>query len=112
MAGATQAEVDELFYAQQNARAAQNAEVYYRSMFHGRDESWNLRDIHMTDTLRALQEHLPAERRPARIIGHTTRISGTPERLKWGEREQINLGQLVREQAKDDCLLLTLTAAP
>jgi erythromycin esterase-like protein len=44
---------DEFFYAEQNARLVTNAERYYRSMFRGRDESWNLRDEHMTETLRA-----------------------------------------------------------
>ncbi|MDB5729244.1 MAG: erythromycin esterase family protein, partial [Noviherbaspirillum sp.] len=40
---------DELFYAQQNARVAKNAENYYRTMFLGHDESWNVRDTHMAE---------------------------------------------------------------
>src|SRR5205823_1389970 len=35
---------DEFFYTEQNARLVKNAEQYYRSMFRGRVESWNLRD--------------------------------------------------------------------
>src|SRR5438874_11013267 len=38
---------DEFFFAEQNARLVLNAERYYRSMFHGRVASWNLRDRHM-----------------------------------------------------------------
>src|SRR5256714_11821141 len=33
---------DEFFFAEQNARLILNAEKYYRSMFRGRIESWNL----------------------------------------------------------------------
>ena len=42
---------DEFFYAEQNARLVRNAEEYYRTMFRGRVESWNLRDRHMAETL-------------------------------------------------------------
>src|SRR6185369_4509747 len=49
---------DEYFYAEQNARLVKNAEEYYRAMFRGRDESWNLRDRHMTDTLVELVDFL------------------------------------------------------
>src|SRR4030095_4348014 len=41
---------DEFFFAEQNARLVLNAERYYRSMFRGRVESWNLRDRHMAET--------------------------------------------------------------
>ena len=42
---------DDFFDAEQNARLVKNAEEYYRSMFRGRQSSWNLRDQHMFDTL-------------------------------------------------------------
>src|SRR5687768_6452824 len=45
---------DDYFFAEQNARLVRNAEQYYRSMFGGRSESWNLRDTHMMETLEAL----------------------------------------------------------
>ena len=45
---------DEYFFAEQNARLVRNAEQYYRAMFRGRVESWNLRDTHMMETLEAL----------------------------------------------------------
>src|SRR5207237_5278191 len=45
---------EEFFSAEQNARLVMNAERYYRAMFHGRDESWNLRDSHMFETLNEL----------------------------------------------------------
>src|SRR5204863_1738776 len=40
-------EADELFQSEQNARLVKNAAEYYRSMFRGRHEFWNLRDRHM-----------------------------------------------------------------
>ena len=49
---------DEFFYAEQNARLVRNAEEYYRTMFRGRAESWNLRDRHMVDTLEELLRFL------------------------------------------------------
>src|SRR5205807_4089142 len=49
---------DEFFYAEQNARLVKAAEEYYRTMFHGRVSSWNLRDQHMAETLDALVDQL------------------------------------------------------
>jgi erythromycin esterase-like protein len=90
---------DELFYAQQNARVAQNAEAYYRTMYAARDESWNLRDTHMAETLAALREHLSQRKgAPAKIIvwAHNSHI-GDARATEMGHRGQLNLGQLVRE---------------
>ena len=42
------------FDAAQNARIVRAAERYYRIMYRGGSESWNLRDRHMFDTLQAL----------------------------------------------------------
>lgn len=94
------AAADELFYAEQNARVAQNAEAYYRAMFSGRDESWNLRDTHMADTLDALRRHLSAQRgRPAKIVvwAHNSHI-GDARATEMGDHGQLNLGQLVRQR--------------
>lgn len=94
---------DELFYAQQNARVVHNAENYYRSMFLGRNESWNLRDTHMADTLDALRAHLYERRgRAARIVvwAHNSHV-GDARATEWYERGQLNLGQLVRERQTD-----------
>src|SRR5205823_4433616 len=49
---------DDYFFAEQNARLVRNAEQYYRSMFGGRVDSWNLRDTHMMETLTALTVHV------------------------------------------------------
>src|SRR5208283_4838521 len=60
--------VDDLFYAKQNARVVRNAERYYRAMFAGRVESWNLRDTHMADTLGALIAHLAVHQRTPKVV--------------------------------------------
>src|SRR6185312_5136258 len=41
------AAADELFFAEQNARVARDADQYYRAMYRGRPNTWNLRDRHM-----------------------------------------------------------------
>ncbi|HJV59364.1 MAG TPA: erythromycin esterase family protein [Albitalea sp.] len=97
------AETDELFYAQQNARVVRDAEAYYRTMFDGRTDSWNLRDRHMVDTLMALDGHLTRQRgRPARIIvwAHNSHI-GDARATDSALRGQWNVGQLVREEVTD-----------
>ena len=49
---------NEYFSAQQNAELVKNAEEYYRAMFRGRPNTWNLRDRHMFETLEKLADHL------------------------------------------------------
>jgi erythromycin esterase-like protein len=50
-------EPDDYFFAEQNARIVQNAERYYRAMFAGHAESWNIRDRHMAEMLELLMEN-------------------------------------------------------
>ena len=49
---------EEAFDAWQNAEVAADAERYYRIMVRGDRESWNVRDVHMTDTVDRLARHL------------------------------------------------------
>ena len=42
---------DDFLSAEQNARLVRNAEEYYRAMFRGRVNTWNLGDRHMAETL-------------------------------------------------------------
>lgn len=97
------AAADELFYAQQNARVVRNAETYYRSMFSGRTDSWNVRDEHMGQALRELRAHLARQRgRAGRVVvwAHNSHI-GDARATDAAVRGQLNLGQLAREQAAD-----------
>jgi erythromycin esterase-like protein len=94
---------DEAFYAEQNARLVVNAERYYRTIFDGRTDSWNLRDTHMADTLAALRKHLSARHgRPAKIAvwAHNSHV-GDSRATEFHDRGQLNLGQLVRERPQD-----------
>ena len=88
---------DEFFYAEQNARLVKNAEAYYRSMFRGRDQSWNLRDAHMTETLVALRTHY-GNGAPAKAVvwAHNSHL-GDARATEMAERGEWNVGQLARE---------------
>lgn len=103
---------DELFYAQQNAQTVRNAEVYYRAMFGGRVTSWNLRDEHMAQTLKALQNHLGRHRdgTPARIVvwAHNSHV-GDARATEVGADGQLTLGQLVRESHANASRLIGFT---
>ena len=91
---------EEFFSAEQNARLIRNAERYYRSMFRGRDESWNLRDRHMMETLETLRARLgPA----AGIIvwAHNSHL-GDARATDMSRHGELNLGQLVRQRWGDD----------
>ena len=101
---------DEFFFAEQNARLVRNAEQYYRSMFGGRAESWNLRDTHMMETLEALvgwiERH--AERARAVVWAHNSHL-GDARATQMGEWGELNLGQLVREKYGSDACLIGFT---
>jgi erythromycin esterase-like protein len=57
--GAAEAATDReaRFAAEQNAAVVVDAERYYRAMIRGSAESWNVRDVHMVDTLDRLLAH-------------------------------------------------------
>jgi erythromycin esterase-like protein len=96
---------DELFFAEQNARVAKNAEHYYRAMYRGRPNTWNLRDTHMVDTLDNLFQHLEqqGERPKAVVWAHNSHL-GDARATQMGERGELNVGQLVRERHGHECV--------
>ena len=95
-AGADKAE---LFFAEQNARLVKNAEEYYRAMFRGRAESWNVRDRHMAETLQALLTPEARPKAPVRAVvwAHNSHL-GDARATSMGDEGEWNLGQLVRER--------------
>jgi erythromycin esterase-like protein len=102
---------DEFFHAEQNARLVMNAEQYYRSMFHGRVSSWNLRDRHMADTLDALSAHLArSSGQPAKLVvwAHNSHI-GDARATELGRQGEWTVGQLARERYGDDAVLIGFT---
>jgi erythromycin esterase-like protein/predicted phosphoribosyltransferase len=102
---------DEAFYAEQNALVVRNAAEYYRSMFSGRAQSWNLRDRHMVDTLDAVQGHLARQLGgPAKIVvwEHNSHL-GDARATEMAARGELNVGQLVRERHPGRCRSLGFT---
>jgi protein-L-isoaspartate(D-aspartate) O-methyltransferase len=82
--------------AAQNARLVANAERYYRSMYYGRADSWNLRDRHMFDTLEMLLAHTGPEAK-AVVWEHNSHI-GNAAATEMSARGEFNVGQLCRER--------------
>ncbi len=90
---------EEYFFASQNARVVKDAETYYRSMFEGRVSSWNLRDMHMLETLNSIADHLETRfEKPAKIIvwAHNSHV-GDARATEMAEDCEVNIGLLVRE---------------
>jgi len=109
----------DVFYAQQNSRLVRNAEEYYRTMFHGRVSSWNLRDSHMVETLQALEKHLDALTGKVRMAvwAHNSHL-GDASATEMGDMGEWNVGQLARDRWGEQAMLLgfsthsgTVTAA-
>lgn len=103
LAWAGDADPDELFSAEQNARVVASAESYYRTMLFEDVSSWNLRDRHMAECLEAVAAHRGGDGdrggAPARIAvwAHNSHLGDAraTERARDGE---LNLGQLLRER--------------
>lgn len=88
---------EQFFDAAQNARLVADAERYYRVMYYGSHESWNLRDQHMFDTL----EQILAIRGPsskAVVWAHNSHIGDARFTDMGAERGELNIGQLCRER--------------
>jgi erythromycin esterase-like protein len=64
---------DHFFDASQNARLVANAERYYRIMYYGSHASWNLRDLHMFDTLKNILDHVGPDKK-AVVWAHNSHI--------------------------------------
>ena len=82
--------------AVQNARLIAHAEQYYRTMYYGSVESWNLRDRHMFETLEALLDFHGAGSK-AVVWEHNSHL-GDARATEMGVRGELNVGQLCREK--------------
>ncbi|HVH26121.1 MAG TPA: erythromycin esterase family protein [Vicinamibacterales bacterium] len=103
---------DDYFFAEQNARLVRNAEEYYRTMFRGRAESWNLRDRHMTDTLVELLRFLDRTQPGAKVVvwAHNSHL-GDARATEMGQSGELNVGQLVRERFGSESVLVGFTTS-
>jgi erythromycin esterase-like protein len=103
---------DAYFFAEQNARLVTNAEEYYRTMFRGGTQSWNLRDQHMAGTVDALRQHLSPHGAPAKLAvwAHNSHL-GDARATEMGQRGELNVGQLMRERYPGQTALIGFTTA-
>src|SRR5258705_719464 len=101
---------EETFFAVQNARLVRNAERYYRAMFGGQVESWNLRDTHMMETLEALLTWTTDRSGYARAVvwAHNSHL-GDARATQMGDWGELNLGQLARERYGNKVFLVGFT---
>lgn len=91
------------FSAEQNAAVAAGAERYYRAMVGGQAESWNVRDVHMQDTLDRLLEFSGGK---AVVWEHNTHV-GDARATDMAAAGMVNVGQLARERhGRDDVVVV------
>ena len=96
---------ESFFDASQNAHLVADAERYYRSMYWGRHESWNLRDQHMFDTLdRILAIRGPASK--AVVWAHNSHVGDARHTDMGAAHGELNIGQLCRERFGRDAALI------
>ncbi len=91
--------------AAQNARLIASAERYYRIMYYGGAESWNLRDTHMFETLGHLLE-APGPQSKAVVWAHNSHIGDARYTEMGTVREELNIGQLCREKFGKEAALI------
>jgi len=93
------------FDSTQNARLVASAERYYRIMYHGAADSWNLRDRHMFETL---QELLAWRGKDAKAVvwAHNSHIGNAAATEMGLLRGEFNIGQLCREEFGRDATLI------
>lgn len=79
-----------------NAMTVAKAEQYYRVMYRGSADSWNLRDRHMFDTLQSVMKSKGPDAK-AIVWAHNSHLGDARATEMGRERGELNLGQLCRE---------------
>lgn len=92
------------FVMEQNALVALNGERYYRAMVTSGTESWNIRDRHMTETLKRLLAFHGAGSK-AIVWEHNTHV-GDARYTDMAASGEVNVGQLVRQEIGDDSVFI------
>ncbi|HEX2559045.1 protein-L-isoaspartate(D-aspartate) O-methyltransferase, partial [Phenylobacterium sp.] len=88
-----------------NARLVKNAEAYYRAMYYGAAQSWNLRDTHMFETLCAILDAKGPDSK-AVVWAHNSHIGDASKTEMGIVREELNIGQLCREKFGEQAALI------
>jgi len=86
--------------AEMNAQVIANAEEYYRSMVSFRDQSWNIRDSHMADTLDAVIKFHGGKAKGI-VWEHNTHV-GDARYTDMRDDGMLNVGQIVRERHQEE----------
>jgi erythromycin esterase len=94
--GEATAQNEAAFVMQQNALVALNGENYYRTSVSSYNESWNIRDRHMAQTITRLLEYLGPDSKLI-IWEHNTHV-GDARFTDMEDQGMVNVGQLVREK--------------
>jgi erythromycin esterase-like protein len=90
-------ECEDWLDAAANARLVKDAEAYYRIMYHGSVESWNLRDTHMFDTLNMILE-AKGPNSKAIVWAHNSHVGNAAYTDMGMRRGELNVGQLAKEK--------------
>jgi erythromycin esterase-like protein len=79
-------------------------------MYRSDVSSWNLRDLHMMETLIALEDHLSEPGNKAKIVvwEHNSHL-GDASATEMGRRGEWNVGQLVRHRYGRESVLIGFT---
>ncbi len=93
------------FDAVQNARLVASAERYYRVMYYGGAESWNLRDRHMFETLKQLLSWR-GDTSKAIVWAHNSHVGDAAATDMGAVRGETNIGQLCRERFDGQAVLI------
>lgn len=88
-----------------SARLLRDAPAYYRAMFYGGAEAWNLRSRHMFDTLQAVLDAHGGEAR-AVVWAHNAHVGDARATEMGAVRDALSLGQLAREAWSDAARLI------
>jgi len=100
-------ECEEWLDSAANARLVKDAEAYYRMMYLGSAESWNLRDTHMFDTLAMLLD-AKGPNSKAIVWAHNSHIGNAAFTDMGMNRGELNVGQLVNERFGEAARLIGL----
>ena len=92
------------FDALQNARLVVGAEAYYRLMHEQPNNTWNLRDTYMFETIEALLAHHGEDSRCV-VWAHNSHI-GDARATESAQHGELNIGQLCRERFGEDAYLI------
>ncbi|MBY4896125.1 erythromycin esterase family protein [Cupriavidus sp. AU9028] len=98
------------FDAAQNAHLVASAEQYYRLMYRGGPDSWNLRDTHMFDTLARLIE-IGRPNARAVVWAHNSHIGNAQATAMGRDHGEVNIGQLCRERFGAQAALIGLSTS-